>query len=182
MALIYLVRHGKAAGSFTDDLDPGLDDLGHSQARAACEILAGKLPLSLASSPLRRAQETANPLKESTSQPVRIENRVAEIPSPGLSLQERGPWLQNVMQGNWSEQSEALQEWRKNLAESLLEIDTDTVIFSHFVAINAAVGVAENDDKVYIFQPDNCSITVFETNGAELKLVSRGDEANTKVN
>ncbi len=182
MALIYLVRHGKAAGSFTDDLDPGLDELGHSQARAACDILAGKLPLSLASSPLRRAQETADPLKSSTSQSVRIENRVAEIPSPGLSLQERGPWLQKVMQGNWSEQSDALQQWRKDLAESLVEIDTDTVIFSHFVAINAAVGVAENSDQVYIFQPNNCSITIFETNGKELKLISRGDEASTKVN
>lgn len=182
MALIYLVRHGKAAGSFTDDLDPGLDELGYAQAQSACKSLQKMLPLTLASSPLRRAQETAIPLQQATAQSVRIENRIAEIPSPGLSLDERGLWLRNVMQGKWSEQSSALQQWRKDLESSLLEIESDTAIFSHYVAINAAVGVAEGSDQVHLFQPNNCSITIFETDGKYLKLITRGDEAETKVN
>ena len=182
MARIYLVRHGKAAASFTDDADPGLDVEGHEQAKQACELLTRHTPLELLSSPLKRAQETAIPLAEKLSQSVAIETRVAEIPSPGLSLQERGPWLGKIMQENWSQQTQALQDWRASLGQALIDIQQDTAIFSHYVAINAAVGFAEGKDQVMVFRPNNASITVFETDGQSLTLVSRGDEAETKVN
>jgi len=74
MARIYLVRHGKAAASFTDDADPGLDVEGHEQAKQACELLTRHTPLVLLSSPLKRAQETAIPLAEKLSQSVEIES------------------------------------------------------------------------------------------------------------
>lgn len=182
MATIYLVRHGKAAASFTDDLDPGLDELGRQQAQSACASLANLTPLQLLSSPLLRAQETAAPLAENLQSSVTIENRVAEVPSPNLSLQERGAWLGAVMEGKWSEQSESLQSWRNHIGTCLLSIDTDTVIFTHFVAINAAVSLAEKSDKVLVFRPDNCSITIVETDGKTLQLIKRGEEAVTKVN
>ena len=35
MAKLYLVRHGKATSGWGMEKDPGLDDLGHSQAKAA---------------------------------------------------------------------------------------------------------------------------------------------------
>ncbi|MBL4680494.1 MAG: histidine phosphatase family protein [Pseudomonadales bacterium] len=182
MTLIYLVRHGKAAASFTDDLDPGLDNLGRQQAQTACASLANLSPLQLLSSPLLRAQETAAPLAENLNSSVSIENRVAEIPSPNLSLQERGAWLGAVMEGQWSTQSESLQAWRNQIETCLLSISANTVIFTHFVAINAAVSLAEKSDKVLIFRPDNCSITIIETDGKTLQLVERGQEAVTKVN
>ena len=34
MTRLILVRHGRAAGGWDDDLDPGLDDLGRAQAEA----------------------------------------------------------------------------------------------------------------------------------------------------
>ena len=34
MPLIYFVRHGKAAAGFSEDADPGLNDLGRAQAAA----------------------------------------------------------------------------------------------------------------------------------------------------
>ena len=182
MARIYLVRHGKAAASFTDDVDPGLDAEGHQQAKVACEQLETHTPLVLLSSPLKRAQETAIPLAETLAQSVAIETRVAEIPSPGLSLEERGPWLGKIMQENWSQQTQALQLWRQQLGQALIDIQQDTAIFSHYVAINAAVGFAEGKDQVMVFRPNNASITVFETDGKNLTLITRGDEAETKVN
>jgi len=182
MALIYLVRHGKAAGSFTADMDPGLDDLGRSQAIEAATTLAQHLPLVLLSSPLKRAQETAAPLASNIKQSVGIENRVAEIPSPGLSLEARGPWLQSVMSGGWSEQSNDLIAWQRALCQCLVEIKTDTVIFSHFVAINAAVSYATGLDEVLAFRPDNGSITIFDNTGGQLALIERGNEASTHVN
>lgn len=182
MAIIYLVRHGKAAASFTDDVDPGLDNLGNRQAEEVCESLLQKMPLAVLSSPLLRAKETAAPFVSKTKLSVNIENRMSEIPSPDLSLQERGAWLGVVMEGLWSEQSSSLQIWKHELAQCLLSIKSDTVIFSHFVAINAAVSLAENSDQVLIFRPDNCSITEIETDGTSLRLIRRGQEANTKVN
>jgi broad specificity phosphatase PhoE len=86
------------------------------------------------------------------------------------------------MQENWSQQTQALQDWRANLGQALIDIQQDTAIFSHYVAINAAVGFAEGKDQVMVFRPNNASITVFETDGQSLTLVSRGDEAETKVN
>ncbi len=35
MAKLYLVRHGKATAGWGMEKDPGLDDLGHAQAKAA---------------------------------------------------------------------------------------------------------------------------------------------------
>lgn len=182
MAIVYLVRHGRAAASFSDELDPGLDELGKAQAEAASEILAACTPLELRSSPLRRAIETAAPLRERLGQTFAIEARFAEIPSPGMSLEERGPWLRGVMQGYWPDQSADLQAWRRSLISCLLDIETDTVIFSHFVAINAAVGAAENDDRVVLFRPDNGSITRIEVVAGKLTLLEPGAEAQTHVN
>lgn len=182
MALIYLIRHGRAAAGFTDNIDPGLDDLGKAQAEDAASALQEHLPLSLVSSPLMRAQETTSPLADRTQQPVAIETRIAEIPSPGLSLAERGPWLNEVMAGRWSEQSEDLQCWRAKLLQCLLEQEVNTAMFSHFVAINAALGLAMGTDEVFLFRPDNGSITIVDNAGGKLNLVTRGEEAKTKVN
>jgi broad specificity phosphatase PhoE len=182
MTIIYMVRHGRAAASFTDDLDPGLDELGRDQAIEAGRILQGKLPLQILSSPLRRARETASPLAQTSGLKVSIENRVSEIPSPGMLLEERGPWLQAIMQGEWKDQTSILQKWQGDMVKCLLDLEQDTAIFTHFVAINAIVTAAENAAAVLAFRPDNGSITVLESDGTTLKVVSRGSEANTRVN
>ena len=182
MPKIYLIRHGRAAASFTDDLDPGLDELGQRQAIEATAALLPLTPLAIRSSPLKRARETAAPLAERLGQEVAIEARVSEIPSPGLSLDQRGAWLREIMQGRWHDQDPALVDWYKALVDCLKSVTEDTAIFSHFVAINAAVGAAEGNDAVTLFRPDNGSITVLETDGSTLKLLERGAEAETRVN
>ncbi len=187
MTRIMIVRHGRAAASYTDDMDPGLDDLGQRQAEAVADKLSGMLSpetsdLNILSSPLKRARETAAPLLARTGGELGIEDRVSEIPSPGLSLEERGPWLRGVMTGRWSEQSPDLIAWRRSLTDCLIQQPADCVIFSHFVAINVVTGFAEGRDEVTIFRPDNASITILETNGSALSLIQRGDEAVTTVN
>ncbi len=195
MARILLVRHGQAAASFTDDADPGLDKLGIDQACAVAERLRSNLPLLLISSPLKRARETAAPLLQmqvdalaretidtSNVETLHIDTRMSEIPSPGLSLSDRGPWLGQVMQGQWSEQSGSLAEWRTDLISCLNEQQQDCVIFTHFVAINVAVGFAEGKDQVSIFRPANTSITELVTDGESLTPVKRGEQAVSIVN
>ncbi|HTT96482.1 MAG TPA: histidine phosphatase family protein [Rhizomicrobium sp.] len=184
MAKIYMVRHGRAEAGFGESMDPGLDALGHSQAEAVAEKLKGFGPLPIISSPLKRTRETAAPLaKMWNAEPV-IEKAVAEIPSPrGMALDARVTWLRNLMGGSWRDVPRDLAEWREDCIASVTEISRDTVIFSHYVAINVIVGAATGDHRVVVFSPDNCSVTIFETDGANLKLIEKGAEASlTKVN
>jgi len=182
MTKIYLIRHGRAAASYTDNLDPGLDDLGRTQAEEAADILTGHTPLKILSSPLKRAMETAMPLSTRTGTGIETEYRVSEVPSPGLSLKERGPWLSAVMQGDWQDQSDELLAWQKEMVDCLTSLVDDTAIFTHFVAINAIVAAVEQTTPVLAFRPDNGSITTLQSDGLALTLLSLGREGKTKVN
>lgn len=195
MPRIYMIRHGKAAAGWDADADPGLDDLGRRQAEAAADDIEKRVgaPLPVLSSPLRRCRETAEPLSGRWGlQPV-IEPRVAEVPSPVEDLRARGEWLRSIMAGTWADAVAAgdgkhtaydskLLAWRQSVVDALLELENDTVIFSHFIAINVALGHAVEDPRVICFKPDNGSVTVFETKGGALSLLEQGREADTKVN
>src|ERR1700709_376304 len=114
MPRIYLVRHGKAAAGFGEDMDPGLDDLGRQQAEDVAEKLKGLGPYPIISSPLKRTQETAAPLARLWHAAPVIEVCVAEIPSPkGMSLEERVVWLRQFMAGSWLDAPPELARWRQ---------------------------------------------------------------------
>jgi broad specificity phosphatase PhoE len=61
--------------------------------------------------------------------------------------------------------------------EKLLGIQEDSVIFSHFVAINAAFAHAMNDERIMAFSPTHTSVTIFETDGKQLHVLEKGEEA-----
>jgi broad specificity phosphatase PhoE len=68
------------------------------------------------------------------------------------------------------------------VAGAISSVKEDTVVFSHFIAINAVIGAATGDDRVVIASLDNCSITVFDVPGdGTLSLVSTGGEADTLI-
>jgi len=180
MARIYFVRHGKAAAGFSEDPDPGLNDLGRAQAaRIAPRLIAAGAELF--SSPLRRARETAAPVEEALRQQARIVPAVSEIASPVMDLSARGAWLREVMQGNWSDLSPEHQAWRRGVVDTLLGLPRDSIIFSHFIAINAAVSHALGDPRMVCFSPENCSVTVLENAGGALRVVELGEAAATAV-
>lgn len=188
MALLHMVRHGRAEAGFGESMDPGLAADGRDQAEAAARVLGPLGPLPILSSPLKRAQETAAPLAKLWNTAPVIESAVAEIPSPqGMTLDERVLWLRKLMGGTWREVPRELAEWREHCIATVAAIPADTVIFSHYIAINVIYGVATGDDRVVAFSPDNCSVTVFEVvpgpGGMRLGLVAKGNEASlTKVN
>jgi broad specificity phosphatase PhoE len=182
MVRIYLVRHGRAASAWGLEKDPGLDDLGRSQAQAAAQKLAPLGPLPIISSPRARARETAMPLAKIWHIEPAIEERVGEIRFPSETPADRVHWLKEVMVDQWPNLDQDLQQWRQEVVEALLSITTDTVVFTHYIAINAAVSHATEDDRVRSFSPDNASITIMETNGNKLCLVEHGVEADTRVN
>ncbi len=182
MARLYLVRHGRAAAGIAENIDPGLDPLGRQQSQQAAERLSRLSRMPLFASPLLRARQTAEPLQALWATEVQIEPRVAEIPFESTDLVARSAWLQSIMPGRWSDLGTFWQAWRSNILHCLLEQPCDTIFFSHFIAINAAVGHACNDDRLVVFRPDNASITVLSSERGKLDVVELGGEAVTKVN
>lgn len=180
-ARLYLARHGKAAAGWDADPDPGLDETGRAQAEAMAARLADLGPLSIICSPLRRTRETAAPLEAVWRTQAVIEPDVAEVPSPSDDLAARGAWLRGIMAGTWTQAGDGLAPWRRGVVDRLTAIAEDTVVVSHFIAINVAVGAATEDDRVVGFRPDNCSVTVLESDGSVLRLIERGAEAVTEV-
>ena len=182
MAIVRMVRHGEASAGYSEHPDPGLSNRGRQQAEAVADELAAFGPLQVVSSPMARAQETAAPYAQRHSVPALIEPAVSEIPSPaGLSPAERGGWLQTVMAGTWAETTDAVREWRDRLAATLSALDEDTVVFSHFVAINAAIAAATGADTLRCRHVDHCSITTFDAAGGRLTLIGEGREGRTTV-
>ena len=186
MARLYLVRHGRAAAGWSEDPDPDLDEVGRGQAIALAVELAELGPLPIVTSPLLRARSTAAAFEQVWGVPAVVEARVGEIPSPPGEegeLERRGPWLARIMGGTWDDDfvTEELRGWRSGVVDALLGMEDDTVVATHFIAINAAVGEATDDKRVTGFRPDNCSYTVIENAGGALKLVQRGREAATVV-
>jgi broad specificity phosphatase PhoE len=190
MPRLYMIRHGRPSSGWGDapDADPGLDDGGHAQARGAADALLAlpivQRPIRVFSSPLRRCRETAQPFADAIGAPVHIEPRFGEIPTPSaLTAEERGPWLRNAFQINWTEVKGDLDYdlWRRAVGEAMAEQNANAAIFSHFVAINAALSCVTGEPGVLTFRPDHASITVFELAGGRLSLVERGPEAQTQV-
>ncbi|RLE25186.1 MAG: histidine phosphatase family protein, partial [Actinobacteria bacterium] len=151
MAVVRLVRHGRAAAGWDTDPDPGLDDLGVAQARAVgLDLLQADAPVVL-SSPLRRCRETSSYYAGLARAEVEIEPAVSEIPAPvGIEMAGRADWLRRVMVGVWSELDDRYENYRAGVVERIRMCDQDTIIFSHFVAINAVIGAAIHDDRLVI--------------------------------
>ena len=181
MAKIYLVRHGKATAGWGMEKDPGLDDLGRAQAKAAALKLAPSGPLPILTSPLARTRETCIPLAKIWQVEPRVEKRVGEIRFPSETPADRVRWLKEVMVDRWPNLDRDLRRWRQEVIEALLSIETDTVVFTHYIAINVAVGHATQDNRVVCFRPDNASITVLKSDGNNLLLIEQGVEAVTEV-
>ena len=187
MARIYMVRHGRAAAGWNVDPDPGLDELGRSQALAVATELVPRGAMDVVTSPLLRCRQTAFPTVTAWGTEARVEPRVGEIPSPaGYDLENRVDWLREAMAGTWTEVAERsgvhYRAYRDSVAAAVGELRRDTVVFSHFIAINAAIGAATGDDRVVIASLDNCSVTVLDVSGdGTLTLVETGGEADTLI-
>lgn len=181
MPKLYLVRHGEAAAKWGEDRDPGLSELGREQAAAVAVALGGVGPLAIVSSPLKRCRETAAPLAEAWGRKIELREKVREVPSPTDDLEERGAWLRGFMMKSWEEVEESVRAWRQGVFDELATYGEDTVVFTHFIPINAVVGAAKGLPRVVNFRPDNGSVTVIHADAHGFTVLDLGDEAVTEV-
>jgi len=181
MTRLLLVRHAAAAASWDDHDDPGLSPAGRRQA----EQLAAHLPVGwgtpVRSSPLARARATAAPIAEHLGCPVRLDIDLGEVPTPPGQRPSRGAWLRALFERRWPDVDDAVQDWRHRVLDALVGLDADTVVVTHFVAINVAVGAATGQDQVACCSPANCSVTELAEDHGVLTLVEAGVEARTEA-
>ena len=183
---IALVRHGRASAGGDTALDPTLDDLGRRQADEAAKkldlIFVGQ-QVQIISSPLLRCQQTAKPFAKLRKASVQVSTEVAEIPSPnGIEMSGRVDWLRVAMQGTWADLGGEYVEFRDLVVKFVQSLETNTVVFSHFIAINAVIGSLLSDDRLVIRSLDNCSITLLDRDSAgNLRIAQTGHEADTLI-
>lgn len=176
MARLYLVRHGRATGGFGEAADPGLDAVGQQQAEAMATTLAPLGPLPMMTSPLRRARDTVAALERQWSTMALVDAGVGEVPAPSDDLAEREAWIRRAMGQTWTELGPRYTSWRTMVTELLLRIKVDTVVVSHFVAINAVIGHATGDDRVMCAPIGNASITTVDTEAHTFTVVEVGEQ------
>jgi broad specificity phosphatase PhoE len=189
MPIVYLVRHGRAAAG-TDPLDPELDSEGCGQARQVTQDLQARIssPLRILHSPLQRCRQTAIPLAQLWHTEPLLEPRVTEIPSPQLTGHARMRWLQRAFSATWTElerlendraagYGQQLAAWRAGVLEAILACPSDTVVFSHFMPINAIVGAALRQERVVCFRPAHTAVTIVDTSERAVRLIELGREA-----
>jgi broad specificity phosphatase PhoE len=177
-----MVRHGRAAAGWDTDVDPDLDDVGRRQAHAAADRLEPLGPLPVVTSPLQRCRSTAAVLADRWGTPAEVEPLVGEIPSPdGVAMADRVHWLRVAMTGTWAELGASYTSFRDAVVGYVAGLGRDTVVVSHFVAINAVIGRCVGDDRLVIRRLDNCSVTTFSVDAGRLVLVEGGHEADTLI-
>jgi broad specificity phosphatase PhoE len=185
MARIHLVRHGRATAGWDRDPDPGLDMIGEDQAVRVAERLAPLAetgPVPIVTSPLRRCRQTAAPLARRWGVTPTVDDAVAEIPSPlGVPMADRVEWLREAMAGNWSDLGDRYLSFRDEVVGFVVARAQHTVVFSHFIAINAVLGACLGDDRLVVRRLDNTSITVVDVDAGTIRLVEPGHEADTLI-
>jgi broad specificity phosphatase PhoE len=181
--IIHLVRHGQASAHWDQADDPGLSELGRRQAADTARILLGRVgpAVRLVSSPLQRARETAQPLAKALDLEVAIAEPFREIPTP-VGRGDRQTWLNAIALQRWGEQDAMVRDWRSALLGRLRKVNEPTVVFTHFMVLNAIVAELTGDDRVVCFLPDNASVTTLRRAGDALELVELGRQFRTRVN
>lgn len=179
--ILTLVRHGEAAASWDTATDPGLSQTGQTQADALRERLRGAPSRRVLASPLRRAQETAAPLAAAWQKTVLVEHAVRELPSTGVPMATRREWLKGVAHATWPAVDAPLRAWRDEAWMALCGLAGDTVVFTHFMLINAIVSRALGDDRTVCFEPDYCSVTTLERTADGFRVLELGATRETLV-
>ncbi|MCK9517401.1 MAG: histidine phosphatase family protein [Dehalococcoidia bacterium] len=178
---LYLVRHGLAAAG-VDDLDPGLDPLGHEQARHAADFLQAVNVQRVITSPLRRTRETSVPIAEALACDTVVRAEVAEVFDASMPVEQRRAMIGPFMAGRWPDQPDTLRAWREQVVACLRELAAeahdagrDVVAVSHYIAIGVAIGEALGDDRVVPVPMANTSITSLAFEQGKFSLLKAAD-------
>lgn len=165
MIEIYLIRHGETRIPWSTGQDAGLSERGHEQAAAVAARLSPLQGHDLISSPLLRARETALPLGRVQCREPQLDPRFQEVPIENNELRRKA-WLTEVAGITWADVGADIVDWREAAWKALGELQRNTIIFTHFMLINALVTRATNDPRLVSFEPAHASVTTLTLDAA----------------
>ena len=181
---LLLVRHGEAAESWGKHPDPGLSELGIKQSASLInnEMLKSLDSYNFVSSPKSRAKMTAEPLIKKFNKELIINNAYSEIPSDDIDNSQKKAWLTNIMHTEIRDLPDSIVNWRDAIIKDSLNVSLNTIVFTHFMVINALVGSLLKNNVLMYFYPNYVSVTKITFENKEVKSISLGDEKKTIIN
>ena len=181
---LVLIRHGEASASWGEHIDPGLSNDGKKQAKKLIETFSEENleNFKFISSPKLRALETGQPLAMSCNKDLLIQNEFSEIPSKKIPNDEKQNWLRQVMSQDINTLPEEVKSWQDNIMNALSSINSDALIFSHFMVINAIAACVLKNSNLLYFYPDYTSCTKLMVEDNQIKKIILGDDKKTLIN
>tara|TARA_B100001027_G_scaffold97705_1_gene67082 strand:- start:21 stop:584 length:564 start_codon:yes stop_codon:yes gene_type:complete len=181
---IILIRHGEAENKWGEHPDPGLSLKGISESY---DLLQHKELQSLEdyffiSSPKLRAIETAKPLAKKFNKKVKIDNCFIEIPAEGIKPDKKQEWLEQIVQTNKKELPMFIKNWKNKILNKIKKIDRNTIIFSHFMVINALLSELNDMDTLLYFYPGHTSVVILEMKNKEFDYFITEGNKKTAIN
>ena len=181
---LLLVRHGEASESWGKHPDPGLSELGIKQSASLINnaMLKSLDSYNFVSSPKSRAKMTAEPLIKKFNKELIINNAYSEIPSDDIDNSQKKAWLTNIMNTEIKDLPDSVVNWRDNIIKGSLNVSYNTIVFTHFMVINALIGSLLKNNALMYFYPNYVSVTKITFENKEVKSISLGDEKKTIIN
>ena len=181
---VIFIRHAEASNSWGNHPDPGLSDNGKNQSK---ELINHPELIKLddyffISSPKLRAIETAKPLAEKFEKEVFIENIFTEIPSPDVEPENKQEWLKGIIQMDKKDLPKKILNWKNNIFLNTKMLSQNTVIFTHFMVMNALLSELTSNANLLYFNPDYTSVLKITIENKEFKNFSTERGKKTSIN
>ena len=181
---IIFIRHGEASDAWGDHLDPGLSDNGILQANNLLnhKELQNLKDFSFISSPKSRAIETGKPLAKKFDKKLNIDEVFIEIPSKDIAQEKKQEWLKNIVQTKIDNLPDFIQSWSDDIYFKTKSLEQNTIIFTHFMVINALLNKLSNKDTLMYFYPNYTSVIKIGIKNNEFEYFLTEDSKKTSIN
>lgn len=193
---LVLVRHARPVRLETEEgpADPDLTEVGHRQAGAVADWLAGDGPLAATyASPLRRAVQTAAPVAAALGHQPRIDDRFAEwdrdasayIPMEELR-EEHDELLEHLFSGRLDRLGIDVVGFRRRVLAGFADVAAAhpgerAVVVCHGGVINCYLADVLGLDRLLFFEPGYTSVSrVLVARTGERTLVSVNETAHLR--
>ena len=181
---IIFIRHGEASDAWGDHSDPSLSDNGLLQSNNLLnhEELQNLEDFSFISSPKSRAIETGKPLAKKFDKKLNIDDVFIEIPSKDITQDKKQEWLTNIIQTKKDNLPDFIQSWSDDIYFKTKSFKKNTIIFTHFMVINALLSKLSNEDTLMYFYPDYTSVIKIGIKNNEFEYFLIEDSKKTSIN
>jgi 2,3-bisphosphoglycerate-dependent phosphoglycerate mutase len=182
---LLLIRHALPVrideGAADGPADPGLAELGQTQAAALADWLAAEQVDAIWTSPMRRARETAAPLAARLALPVTVDDGLAEYDKDAASyipIEE----LKAANDPRWNQLPERPEEFATEVVEAIERViaahpGQRVAVVCHGGVVNAYAGHVLGITDPLFFLPAYTSITRILASARGIRSINTVNES-----